>query len=343
MKTTNTRLAAALLTGALLTTTATACGSDGPAKAKAADGAEVAELKYQGSVGSVTPAELAESLGYLGSIKLTWVGNTISGPQDIQSAATGQTDFGGAFNGAIVKLVAARAPIKAVISYYGSDKETYSGYWTLDGSPIRSARDLIGKKIGVNTLGAHAEAVIKTYLKNGGLSPEEIKKVELVVVPPVNTEQSLRQKQIDVGALGGILRDKAQARGGVKLLFSDIQLLGDFNAGSYVLRQDFLRKNPVASRIFVTGVGKALDWARTTPRGEVVAKLRDIITKRGRAEDTATIGFFKGFGVSSPGGAIADREFQTWITWLENEGEIKPGQIKPADVFTNEFQAAVAT
>ena len=39
-----------------------------------------------------------------GKIKLDWVGNTISGPQDIQSAATGQTDFGGAFAGAVAKL-----------------------------------------------------------------------------------------------------------------------------------------------------------------------------------------------------------------------------------------------
>jgi ABC-type nitrate/sulfonate/bicarbonate transport system substrate-binding protein len=340
MKIMNNRLAVALVTGALLTT-ATACGSSA-AKTKGADGAEVSELKYQGSVGTVTPAELAENLGYLGSIKLKWVGNTISGPQDIQSAATGQTDFGGAFNGAIVKLVAAKAPIKAVISYYGSDKDTYIGYWTLDGSPIKSARDLIGKKIGVNTLGAHSEAVIKTYLKRGGLTPDEIKKVELVVVPPVNTEQSLRQKQIDVGALSGILRDKAQERGGIKLLFSDVQLLGDFNAGSYVLRKDFIKKNPVASKIFVSGVAKALDWARTTPRDQVVAKLKDIITKRGRTEDTQTIGYFKGYGVSSTGGAIADKEFQTWVTWLENEGEIKPGQVKLTDLFTNEFNSEAA-
>ena len=97
----------------MLTATA-GCGGDA-----AADGAQAGELRYQGSVGQVTLPELAEDLGYLGDVKLKWVGNTISGPQDIQSAATGQTDFGGAFNGAIVKLVAAKAPIKAVIGYYG--------------------------------------------------------------------------------------------------------------------------------------------------------------------------------------------------------------------------------
>jgi ABC-type nitrate/sulfonate/bicarbonate transport system substrate-binding protein len=202
-----------------------ACGSS------SSRGGEVTELRYQGNVGSVTLAELAENLGYFGKIKLKWIGNTISGPQDIQSAATGQTDFGGAFHGAIIKLRASGAPIKAVVSYYGSNAVQNSSFYVLDGSPIKGPRDLIGKKIGVNTLGAHAEAVIKEYLQRGGLTKDEIKQAELVVVPPVNTEQALRQNQVDVGALGGILKDKALERGGVRLLFSDVELLGPFSAG----------------------------------------------------------------------------------------------------------------
>jgi ABC-type nitrate/sulfonate/bicarbonate transport system substrate-binding protein len=67
----------------------------------------------------VTLPELAEDLGYLGNVKLKWVGNTISGPASIQSAATGATDFGGAFAGAVVKLIEAGAPVTAVINYYG--------------------------------------------------------------------------------------------------------------------------------------------------------------------------------------------------------------------------------
>jgi ABC-type nitrate/sulfonate/bicarbonate transport system substrate-binding protein len=188
----------------------------------------VTTLKYQGSVGAVTLPELAADLGHLGNMKLDWVGNTISGPQDIQAATTGDTHFGGAFNGAIIKLAAAGAPIKAVIGYYGSDEVTFSGYYVLEGSPIRGPRDLIGKKAGMNTLGARAEAVLKTYLKRGGLNDDEIKQVTLVALPPVNTEQALRSGQIDVATLGGILRDKALERGGVRKLLSDFDLLGAF-------------------------------------------------------------------------------------------------------------------
>ncbi len=110
---------------------------------------EKLELRYQGWASKVLYPELAEDLGYLAPIKLKWVGNTISGPQDIQAAVTGDVDYGGAFNGSIVKLVAAHAPVKAVISYVGTDKETNGGLFVLQDSAIKGPRDLIGKKIGV--------------------------------------------------------------------------------------------------------------------------------------------------------------------------------------------------
>ena len=75
----------------------------------------------------------------------------------------------------------------------------------MDDSPIKNAKDLIGKKVGMNTMGAHAEFVLKEYLKQNGLTDEEIKQVTLVVMPPVNTEQALRQEQIDVAVLSGML------------------------------------------------------------------------------------------------------------------------------------------
>src|SRR6185295_18019754 len=114
----------------------------------------------------------AESLGYLAPLRLKYVGSIFSGPQSVQAAATGDTDFGGAFNGAILNLLAGKAPIRSVIGYYGVDELRQTSFFTLNGSAIRSARDLIGKKIAVNTLGAHSEFMIKEYLTRDGLGPE---------------------------------------------------------------------------------------------------------------------------------------------------------------------------
>jgi ABC-type nitrate/sulfonate/bicarbonate transport system substrate-binding protein len=310
------------------------CGSASGGSAKA-----TTKLRYQGSAGSVTLPELAADLGYLGPVTLQWVGDTTSGPQDIQSAATGQTDFGGAFNGAVAKLHAAGAPITAVISYYGVDQYSYNGFYTVADSPIATATDLFGKKVGMNTLGAHYEAVLDIYLNRNGVTGGAVKKVEPLVVPPITTEQSLRAHQIDVGALGGILRDKALADGGVKPLFTDYDLLGGFSAGTYVFRNDFLKKNPDTVHAFTSGVGKAVEWARTTPRDQVDDRFTKIIRARGRNEDTTALKYFKSFGIAGTGGVIAEKEFATWIDWLEQQGQIPKGKVKAADVYTNRFNS----
>jgi ABC-type nitrate/sulfonate/bicarbonate transport system substrate-binding protein len=299
-------------------------------------------VRYQGWANSVTLPELASDLGYFPTIKLTWVGNTISGPQDIQSAATGQTDFGGAFSGAVVKLVAAGAPVKAVVNYYGEDEKTFNGFYVKQDSPIRTPRDLIGKKVAVNTLGAHAEAVIDTYLKKNGLSPAEIDKVQLVPLPPNDTEQAVRRGQVDVGTLSGVLQDHAVATGGLRSLFSDYDLFGAFNGGQYVLRNDFIAQHPAAAREFVTGVAKAIEWQRTTPRAEVVARFTSIIDKRGRNERTDNLKYWKSVGVASKGGVISDSDFTRWEPWLVDSGVLKRGALEPKALYTNEFNALAA-
>ncbi|MFJ3234617.1 ABC transporter substrate-binding protein [Streptomyces sp. NPDC086787] len=324
-----------------LSAVAVSCGTTANGASSGKGGTKT--LRYQGWAGQVTLPELAEDLGHLNDVKLKWVGNTISGPQDIQSAATDQVDFGGAFNGAVVKLAANGAPVKAVISYYGSDKYAYNGFYVREDSAIHSAEDLIGKKVGMNTLGAHSEAMLDIYLQRGGLSQGEIGKAEPLVVPPVNTEQALRQKQIDVAVLGGILRDKALAAGGVRPLFTDYQLLGAFSAGTYVMTDRFLKQNPDTARVFVTGVGRAIEWARSTPREEVVARMTDIVKKRGRNEDTAPLKYWRSFGVAETAGRINDKELRLWIDWLVERGDIKKGQVEAADLYTNEFNAAASS
>ena len=126
------------------------------------------------------------------------------------------------------------------------------------------------------------------------------------MVPPVNTEQSLRAGQIDVAVLGGTLRDKALARGGIHPLFTDYQLLGKFTAGSYVFRTDFIKKNPDTVRKFVSGVAKAIEWSRSQPRATVIAEFEKIIKARGRNEDDSQLQYWKSYGVAGNGGVIAD-------------------------------------
>lgn len=306
-------------------------------QAHAAPPLEKTDIRYQGWVGQVTWIELAEDLGYLAPLKAKWVGNTISGPQDIQSVVTGDVDLGGAFNGAVVKLLAKKAPIKAVLGYYGVDENTWTGYYVKEDSPIKSARDLIGKKIAVNTLGAHHEFMVREYLDRAKLTDAEAKQVTLVVTPPVTGEQALRQGHVEVTTLGGVLRDKALERGGIRPLFTDRALYGNFTAGSIVLHDKFIAQNPNTSRHLVSALARAIEWARNTPAADVRARFVKIIEARKRAESADSIQYWKSTGVAGAGGVIKDTELQIWINWLVKDGLLKPGQVKPADLYTNAF------
>jgi ABC-type nitrate/sulfonate/bicarbonate transport system substrate-binding protein len=314
----------------------TGCGAASEA-ATTSDG--TVKLRYQGWNDQVTLPELAEALGYFDDkVQLDWVGNTISGPQDIQSAATGQTDFGGAFGGAVEKLVSSGAPIKAVINYYGSDDKSFGGYYVLDGSPLKSAKDLIGKKVGVNTLGGQNEADVFNYLHDAGLTDADVKKVELVTLPPPNAEDALRRHQIDVVALSGQFQQLAVAHGGIHPLWTEPeQYGGPFNGGQYVFRKDFIAKNPDAVRAFTAGVAKAIQWENTTPREQVLAEFTKIIEQRDRTnETTKSIAYWLSSGVPSAYGVISDKDFDLWKDWLLSTGSVKTAP-DPDDLYTNEF------
>jgi ABC-type nitrate/sulfonate/bicarbonate transport system substrate-binding protein len=336
------RALAALATLALLPVGGAAlsgCGSGASAAGATGPDGQQGTIRYQSSAGALSLLELADHLGYLKPLKLKAVGTTISGPQDIQSAATNQTDIGSAFNGAVVKLIQAGAPIKAVISSYGEDAKTFNGYYVKADSPIKTARDLIGKKVGMNTLGAHYEAVLQTWLKKNGLSDSEIKQVQEVVLPPVNTEQAIRAGQIDAGTLGDVLQDKALARGGLRRLFSDYDLFGTFTAGTYVLRTKFIKDNPKSARTLVSGLAKAIDWLQTHPREEVVKTAIAIAQERGRPDDIPTLKYWKSPGIGQKGGVIDPKDIQRWISWLEDQGQIPKDSVNVDDTYTNDLNS----
>ena len=331
------------LVGSLLAvatvTLATACRNAGASKERRplTETTELLELRYLAAPGTVPPPELAEDLGYLAPLKLVYVSSTTSGPQSIQAAVIGDTDFGSAFNGAILKLIAAKAPITAVVGSYGVDDKIWGGYYVTQDSPIKTARDLIGKTVAVNTVGAHQEFVLKEYLARNGLSPDEVKQVTLVALPPINAEQAVRQGQTDVSVLTSIFRDRALERGGLRLLFSDLELFGAFTAGSYVMRNDFIAKHPKTARKFVEAVGRAIEWSKTTPREQVIERFRSIIAKRKRNEDASVVKYWRSYGVADARGRIHPQDFQIWIDWMQRTGEVRPGQLELARAYTNEL------
>lgn len=317
--------------------TADGGGSTGSSAGSSGGGDEPTTIRYQYTAGFISPLEMAEKLGYLGKLHLESKGPVTGGPESIQAVATNQIDVGGAFPGSVINLIAAGGPVKAVAGQWGADKYAYSGLYVPDDSSIHTAKDLIGKKIGVNTLGANSEAVIHLWLKREGFSQDEIKEVELVVIPPVNMEQALDQGSLDGAMLTGAVREKAERDGGVRKIFADDEFLGSYLNTSMVLGTSFIEDHPQSTKELVGGFAKAVYFMQHEPRAKIVKLGEEIAEEKGRGEEIETIKYWKSLGVPGEGGLILPREFPLWIKYLEEEGELEPGKVKVNETYTNEF------
>ena len=332
------RLAAGLAT-LLAVGSLAACNS---AAGEDSSGGETTTIRYQSYAGSVDVLQLADALGYLDGLTLKKVGDVTGGPQSVQALSSHQIDISSsAFFGAIAQVVATGAPIKAVVSTYGSNEKISSAIVALDGSPIEDAHDLVGKKVAVNTLGANAEAIIDTWLDKSGLSEDEIKQVTLVPLPPLNTVQALQQGQVDAADIGSG-QIKATESTGVKLktVVKDTDVVGPYNGGGMVMTEDFLKKNPDTSEELVTGIAKAVAYIESHGRDEVLKVYLPWLKDNGYDDYVEAVeqNWGGSTGVATKETAeISDDDISLWLDWLAGRGDVDPSKISAGDVYTNDY------
>jgi ABC-type nitrate/sulfonate/bicarbonate transport system substrate-binding protein len=220
----------------------------------------------------------------------------------------------------------------------GINKTTESIFYTLEGSPIHSIKDLAGKTIAVNTLGAHLDYTVREALHSVGL-PENAAK--LVVVPGPQLEQVLRSKQVDISAFGywqKTFEGAALKNGPLQKVFGDTDVLGEIAGGFVVLRRDWIKEHPRAAKVFVEKSEAALEYARLHPE-ETKAVIAKVLASRGENADIAQ--YFTGYGVREGGKAVT-RDLQFWIDILARGGVLQPGQLKAEDILYNPANFAVA-
>ncbi len=292
-------------------------------------------IRYLSSSAVIEPYEFAAELGYLEGMNITRLGSNTGGPEDIISVATGSTDVGHSAWVAIINAKARGIEIKAIAAPMGNAPESwyegtpYMSKWLmLENSSIHGAKDLTGKKIAVHTLGGHVEYITRDYLARNGISKDD---VQLLTVP--HHEEALRQGLVDAVAPIGPAIDKMEAAGGVRVLFTDYDIIGNQTHCGLFMSEKFIRENPEIARRFVEANAKAADWAMEHPDEAKELAVRIIKAKGGNPEIAK---YWKGFGVREHA-LILDSDVQFWIDWLVKDGRIKEGQFKPSDVYTNQF------
>ncbi len=265
------------------------------------------------------------------------------GTTALQALLANNVDVAGSAWPAWVNIVAGGGKIKAVLGTSVSTKNNKSGksgLLVLEGSSVHTIKDLVGKRIAVNVLGAEADYVIREYLKQNGLS---IDQVQLVVVPGENQQQMLRSKQVDAAAwtsTGGAQWDMTVEKGGVREIpgTKNFDVKGETVFFGTGFRNDFIAQHPDTVRKYV----RASDAARRLVYDEfqkdperVKKAYADIAIEKGGNPLLAR--YYEGSSWTPKFPFIADKDIQWWIDRFSANGQLKPGQIKPSDVYTNEF------
>lgn len=308
----------------LLLTAALALGLTGLAKA------EDVQLRYLASQGGLSAYELADELGYFKDTGITLdnVGYATGGPASLIALASGDVEIGSAATSAVLNSISGGNDFVAAYPSNGINDEVQSIFYVTEDSPIHGIKDLVGKTIAVNTLGAHLDYTIREALHSAGLPSDAANQV---VVPGPQLEQVLRSGQVDVSAFGywqTTFEGAARKNGGLRAIFDDTDVLGEIAGGFIVLRRDFIAKHPEAAKIFVEQSQRALDYAREHPE-ETKAIFAKALAERGENPDIAQ--YFRGFGVR-PGGKAVDRDLQFWIDVLVREGKLQSGQLAAKDI-----------
>lgn len=265
------------------------------------------------------------------------------GTTALQALLAKNIDTAGSAWPAWVNIIAGGGRIKALLGTTVSTKDNKSGksgLLVLEESSIRTIKDLPGKRIAVNVLGAEADYVIRQFLKKNGLS---VSQVELVTVPSENQEQMLRSKQVDAVAWtsnGGAYFDMTVERGGVREIpgTRNFETKGETVLYGIGFRNDFIEKHPDAVRSYI----RAYDTARRIVYAEfqrdperVRKAYADISVEKGSNPLMAR--YYQATSWTPDFPFIADKDLQWWIDRFVEDGLLKPGQIKPADIYTNEF------
>lgn len=132
-------------------------------------------------------------------------------------------------------------------------RESANGFQTTylvnQNSPIKSIKDLKGKKIGIDALNSSTHLWAKLVLEKNGLDPN--RDVTFVPVSFPAQGQALRSGMIDVGVFPQPFASTEEVQGGVRPLFTSHDAVPfDQELMLVIASPDILKKDPAAVRSF---------------------------------------------------------------------------------------------
>jgi ABC-type nitrate/sulfonate/bicarbonate transport system substrate-binding protein len=150
-------------------------------------------------------------------------------------------------------------------------------FFVLDDSPIKTSRDLKGKKVAINAFGSSVDLALRVKLKKDGIDPRQDLTIVEVAFP--NQAAAIREKRVDCGILLQPFMTIETRKGGLRPLFTGGDALGPFSVVFQVATNDFLKKNSAATRSFLADYVRGLQWFYSPGNRQKVIEMTAAFTK----------------------------------------------------------------
>jgi NitT/TauT family transport system substrate-binding protein len=127
-------------------------------------------------------------------------------------------------------------------------------------SPIRSLRDLKGKKVALPSFFSNQNFVIHKLMEDYGMKPDDI---SFVILPPPDMPTSLAAGAIDAYFVGEPFCAKAELDGTGRILYLSRDIWPNFISCALVVHEDLIKSNPDVVKDLVQGIAESGLWAET--------------------------------------------------------------------------------
>jgi NitT/TauT family transport system substrate-binding protein len=264
------------LTAVSVLAAATACGSSGSGgsdDAGSSGGTTTVEVGLIPIV-DVAPLYLGQKKGFFGErgLKLSF-SSAQGGAAIVPGVASGQFQFGFSNMTSLMIAQSSNVPVKAVangIASTGVRGKDFEALTVKGDSPVKSAKDLEGKKVAINTLKNINETAVRASVREAGGDPD---KVELVELAFDQMPAALDAGRIDAAMVVEPALATVKSQGGREIASPMIDVAPKLTVAMYFTSTRYAQRNPEVVKKFQEATAESLAYADSHPD-----EVREIIT-----------------------------------------------------------------
>ncbi|NNN29510.1 ABC transporter substrate-binding protein [Streptomyces sp. S3(2020)] len=262
------RLLAALAAGAFLVTVS-ACGSSGDSTGSDKESSSGGTTKVKVGVipiVDVAPLYLGQEKGFFKKQGLELeVSLAQGGAAIVPAVASGQYQFGFSNSTSLMIAQSNNVPVKVVsngIASTGVQGKDFGALTVKGDSSIKSADQLEGKKVAINTLKNINETAVRESVRKAGGDPDKVKFVELAFD---QMPAALDSGQIDAAMVVEPALATVKSQGAKEIASPLVDVAPELTVAMYFTSTSYEQQNAAVVKKFQTAIAESLAYADAHP------------------------------------------------------------------------------